>query len=67
MLDYTHNYSITMSCLCIINLIFLSTLSLCQYSPEILSIIWMCIIFACVGGNFAIFPTEVTFSFGKKK
>lgn len=58
------SFRIAMVCLCLMQATLLATLFLC--SSTVLYFIWVCGIFLCVGGNFALFPSATATYFGEK-
>lgn len=46
--------------------IFLLTMYACTAGGKGLFLIWVCVIFFCIGGNFSVFPTAIARAFGIK-
>ena len=71
-LDRSKSYRFTMGMLGAVMTVFLffwpllNIISKNDVYIDIASIIWLCVLFLCAGGNFAIFPTQVTHTFGKE-
>ena len=68
--DWNGSFAISMGTMCAIMTIFTGTMCLCKQNEESITetmlFLWVCILFACLGGNYTFFPTVVTETFGVK-
>lgn len=45
---------------------FICTFSLTQYGKQAMFMVWVCVLYFCIGGAFAILPTHTDSCFGHR-
>lgn len=55
-----------MSIMLFLFIVFISTFSLSEYGKQIMFMIWVCALYFCVGGAFAVLPTYTDSCFGHR-
>jgi len=65
--DKIRSFKVTLGLLNILMVVFLFTWPYCTASTQVMAFIWVCLLFLIFSGNFAIFPTIITLTFGVKR
>ena len=65
--DYSKSFKISMASVTSIMAIFISSICISDlwYSEELL-FVWICVLSACTGGNYALYPSAISQAFGIK-